>query len=502
VCVLKLSVVSNLSQFTVSITTEAFPIKKTHTMNVTKKALILVLASLPLQCLGQFCSNNPDFEFDLRNNVTVDCSWIERNRKRVEARRTRVCTPGKKQGSTVANNCMLACNTCPQISSAVFTMTNAANGNEIILYGRSEMTGKLSYIGSSSAEGTGGDSTLEAPPDDPLASQNSLVVADSCLLAVNAGSNTLTSFQILVNQGLVEGFERVSIVGSGGDIPVSITYSSANKLVYALNAGGPGSISGFTLNEECVLEAIPNSIVSLNENPRVLPPPPNGPPYFVSSPAQIDFTPSSQQLLVTIKGIDGDPLYGGTINHFDVDGATGLVSNLRIFETGSTSTVPFSFDFDDDDNLLVVDAFGSSTPGSANSGSVSMYNFQGVDNTVSLVQNAVVGQTAACWIKYNSGCAFTTNNGSSSISSLSVSNGSITLINGTAASLNNPIDEIFSPDGQYLYALSTGHTSDGQPQIYVYDVINDCGLREIQVISDGLPNESVTSFGAVGLAVF
>ena len=324
-------------------------------------------------------------------------------------------------------------------------------------------------------------------------------VADNCLLAVNAGSNTLTSFEIRADQGNNRGLHQVSIVGSGGEIPVSIAYSSANRLVYALNSGGPGSISGFTLNEECFLKPIPNSIVSLEQEPSDLP---EGPPYFLSSPAQIDFTPSSQQLLVTIKGIGGNPLSGGTINQFDVDSATGLVSNLRIFETGNNSIVPFSFDFDDDDNLLVVDAFGSSPPGSANAGSVSMYNFQGLNNTVSLVQNEMIGQTAVCWIKYSSGCAFTTNNGSSSISSLSVSNGNIALIGSVAASLNNPIDEIFSPDGHYLYALSTGHTSDGQPRIYVYDVINDCGLREIQVISDGLPNESVTIFGAVGLAVF
>mmetsp|Transcript_8712 Transcript_8712/g.10159 ORF Transcript_8712/g.10159 Transcript_8712/m.10159 type:complete len:464 (+) Transcript_8712:102-1493(+) len=384
---------------------------------------------------------------------------------------------------------------------AIFAMTNASGGNEIIMYARKK-NGRLRYTGSPfSTGGVGGDLVLQSPPDDPLASQNSLVVADNCLLAVNAGSNTLTSFEIRAEQGNNRGLHQVSIVGSGGEIPVSIAYSSANRFVYALNSGGPGSISGFTLNDECFLEPIPNSIVSLEQEPSDLLPFPDGPPYFISSPAQIDFTPNSQQLLVTIKGIDGNPLSGGTINQFEV-GDTGLVSNKRITETGNDSIAPFSFDFDDDENLLVVNAFGSSTPGSANTGSVSMYNFQGLNNTVSLVQNEMIGQTAVCWIKYSNGCAFTTNNGSSSISSLSVSNSSITLIDSVAASLNNPIDEIFSPNGRYLYALSTGHRSDGQPRIYVYDVINDCGLREIQVISDGLPTEFVTDFGAVGLAVF
>jgi len=466
-------------------------------MIITKKILALVLSSLPFQVLGQNCSNNANFEITRPSGRTRNCNWIVRDNELVDQRRENVCTR-----PDVASNCVKACTGCTPASSAVFTMTNAADGNEIIMYTRNESTGILTYTGSPfSTKGIGGDSTLEAPPDDPLASQNSLVVADSCLLAVNAGSNTLTSFQILVNQGLIE---RVSIVGSGGDIPVSIAYSSANRLVYALNSGGPGSISGFMLNNECVLEPIPNSIVSLNQGSRDLPPPPDGPPYFVSSPAQIDFTPDSEELLVTIKGIDGNPLSGGTINRFDVNGNTGLVSNLRIFETGSSTIVPFSFDFDGDDNLLVVNAFGSSPPGTPDAGSVSLYNFEDNESTVSLVEvdNTETRQTAVCWIKYSSGCTFTTNNGSSSISSLIVRDGSITLKDSAAALLNNPVDEIFSPDGQYLYVLSTGHTDDGQPRVYVYDVGNGCNLSEVQVISDGLPNENVTGFGAVGLAVF
>jgi len=419
----------------------------------------------------------------ISKNIRVKCA---KGAKSDKGFKSKVIKSKTIKSKTIKSGCIKA-----SARSAVFVMTNAASGNEIIMYARNKRKGKLKFTGSPfSTGGVGGDSTLEAPPNDPLASQNSLVVACNCLLAVNAGSNTLTSFQILVKD-----LHRVSIVGSGGDIPVSVTYSSANRLVYALNSGGPGSISGFILNEECVLEPIPMSIVSLNQGPRNLSPPSDGsPPFFVSSPAQIGFTPNSQQLLVTIKGIDGNSLYGGTINHFDVDGTTGLVSNLRIFPNGNNIIVPFSFDFDGDDNMLIFDAFGT--------GSASLYNFEGTGNTVSLVDNTTIDQTAARSIKYSNGCAFTTNNGASSISSLSVSNGNIALINGTAAELNNPVDEIFSPDGQYIYALSTCHISDQQPRVYVYSVSDDCGLSEVQVISDGLPTEFVTVFGAVGLAVF
>jgi len=484
-------------------------------MIATNKVLALLLASLPFQSLGQSCSNNRTFEFGLPNVPgVVDCNWIDRNVRRVEARRTRVCTTG----SEVLHNCLLACNACPPISSAVFTMTNAANGNEIMMHGRNEDTGELAFTGSSfSTQGVGGDSTLEAPPNDPLASQNSLVVADNCLLAVNAGSNTLTSFQILVELGLIEGLKIASVVGSGGDIPVSVTYSKENRFVYALNAGGSGSVSGYTLNEGCVLEPIPMSIVSLNQDLSLRPD--DSPPYFLSSPAQIGFSPNGERLLVTIKGMNGDPRAGGTINYFDVSDGTGLVSNLQAYQTGNIGIVPFSFDFDDEDNLLVVDAFGKSYE--KKSGRVTMYNFEGINDigssdTRPIIGGAQVGQTGTCRIKYSNGCAFTTNNGSSSISSLIVTNGRTRLnpnahgSDGTAlgvvAEMNNPIDEMFSPDGKYLYALSTGHTSDtypGQPQIYVYDVrSDDCGLSEVQAISDGLPTEFVTGFGVVGLAVF
>lgn len=92
------------------------------------------------------------------------------------------------------------------------------------------MTCKLTYTGSPfSREGKAGDSTFEAPPENSLASQIFLFIADSYLLAINASSITLASFQILVNQGFVKVFKRVNIVGSSGDIPVSITYISANR---------------------------------------------------------------------------------------------------------------------------------------------------------------------------------------------------------------------------------------------------------------------------------
>ena len=70
---------------------------------------------------------------------------------------------------------------------------------------------------------------------DGLGSSNSLILSqdNSCLFAVNAGSNTISSFHVRNN-----GLSRVSVADSRGVFPVSLT-EFANTL-YVLNAGGGG----------------------------------------------------------------------------------------------------------------------------------------------------------------------------------------------------------------------------------------------------------------------
>ena len=79
-------------------------------------------------------------------------------------------------------------------------MTNQPN-NEIVIFKRNEVTGKLTFIDDTVETGGDGhvfkvpndDGELVDAVDDPLASTGSVIVAgdgrQSCLLAVNAGSN-------------------------------------------------------------------------------------------------------------------------------------------------------------------------------------------------------------------------------------------------------------------------------------------------------------------------
>jgi len=63
-------------------------------------------------------------------------------------------------------------------------------------------------------------------------------------------------------------------------------------------------------------------------------------------------------------------------------------------------------------------------------------------NNPTLLERMDTTQATTCWIRYSSKiqCAFTTNNGGNSISSLTSKDHTLTLIQAVAAELNVPID--------------------------------------------------------------
>ena len=99
------------------------------------------------------------------------------------------------------------------VSGAVYTMTNDASENSILVYSRNS-NGLLTFQGPVSTHGRGSGGIL-----DPLQSQGSLVLSQdgSFLFAANAGSGTITSFRV-VRYGLA----FVGEANSGGEGPISI----------------------------------------------------------------------------------------------------------------------------------------------------------------------------------------------------------------------------------------------------------------------------------------
>ena len=131
----------------------------------------------------------------------------------------------------------------PDRGGAVYTLTNAADGNSVIAFRRGG-DGRLTRIGAFATGGLGVGGTV-----DPLTSQFAVVLSPrhDALFAVNAGSNQLSSFRVDERGGL----ELASVVSSGGQRPVSIAVHE--RLVYVLNTDD-NSLQGFRIepNERLV----------------------------------------------------------------------------------------------------------------------------------------------------------------------------------------------------------------------------------------------------------
>lgn len=379
------------------------------------------------------------------------------------------------------------------LQSALYIMTNAEEANSVQMFLRDRDDGMLEYYASFATGGMGGstagaDEGSLSGPGDPLGSTGSLVVVgEKCLLASNAGSDTVTSFYIDQSGVLI----REGIYDSGGDLPMSIGYKKKGGrgyyLVYVLNAGGEGTLAGFLLDgKTCEMEFIPGSEVSLEQEDT------RDPPLAVASPSQVGFVPGADWLVVNIKGINGEP-GTGTISFFPVndDGTLGT-PNVN----DSNGFIPFAFTFDDANNLLSMEAGGNEFPITDTSAAVSSYEIDAEDGSLELIDQEGIDNRAGCWLQRSESCVVTTN-GNGSLSTLEVDDGELTLKNNSADELGNPIDLYFSDDNKYLYVLG-----GGRPGIYVYEGVEDCELSRIQVQEMGVPDLDATVNGVVGLALY
>ncbi|WP_251828643.1 lactonase family protein [Streptomyces sp. ATCC 21386] len=264
---------------------------------------------------------------------------------------------------------------------AVFVQGNELAGNTIHAFKRGD-DGKLTAAGRYATGGEGGDQ-VDAPTDS-LASQGSLVYDDASglLLAVNAGSGTVTSFRVH-GQKLTD--RRV--VDSGGDFPASIAVHGS--VAYVMNAGGEGSVQGFRITAGG-LKPLRGSQRSLGlDNDTV--------PLFSSSPGQVAFTPGGRELVVTTKSAN-------TIEVFPMrrDGRPAG----RAVVNRSAGEVPFAVTFDRAGRMLVAEAAKST---------VSAYKVRS-DGRLELVQKPLPnGQDTLCWLERAGDFFYGGNTGNSTV---------------------------------------------------------------------------------------
>jgi len=311
------------------------------------------------------------------------------------------------------------------VAGAVFVQTNDLDHNSVVAFAR-DADGQLHRVG---AFRTGGQGGVERDvPLDPLASQDSLTydAAHHLLFAVNAGSNTVTSFAVSGAH-----LTRRQTVPSGGEFPVSVT--ADHGLLYVLNAGGSGNVTGYRVNRAGRLAALPGGSRDLDLT--------NDPvPRFLTAPADIALTPDAEHLVVTTKA-------NNTVDVFTVD--SGPLS--APVENPSASAVPFAVAFDTAGRLVVANAGNSS---------VSTYAVRGNGTLRTITAGVEDGQAALCWIVGTGDTFFGGNAGSSSISAFAVDgdgNASLTgtpdgVVAHTGGGSGGTIDLDITTDGSLLYA--------------------------------------------------
>lgn len=295
---------------------------------------------------------------------------------------------------------------------AVYVLSNQPSGNRVLVFDR-DADGTLEPAGSVDAGGVG--------TGGGLGSQGAILLdaAGRHLYAVNAGSGSIASFRVRPS-----GLERVDVVSSGGATPTSITVHGG--ILYVLNAGGAGSITGFTVDGGD-LEPLPGSTRPLSGTG--------------TAPAQVSFTPDGDQLVVTERATQQIDLYA-------VD-ADGYASGPTVVP--SAGVTPFGFGFDNKGHLVVSEAFGGATDASA----VSSYDVG--DGNLDVVSPSVgTTETAACWIAvtHNGRYAFAGNAGGSVSGYAIAPDGTLTLLDEdgrTAAPGAGVLDLAVSRDSGFLY---------------------------------------------------
>jgi 6-phosphogluconolactonase (cycloisomerase 2 family) len=333
----------------------------------------------------------------------------------------------------------------------VYVMTNEVSGNALLEYKRTEE----GYLVLHTAYNTGGTGT-----GGGLGNQGAVIYTtdESALLTVNPGSNSISSFRVTGN-----GLQHRSTVSSGGMRPISI--AQFNDLVFVLNAGGLGNISGFRLGNNKRLTPIANSTRPLSSS--------------TAGAAQISFVQNGKVLVVTEKATNKIITY--TVNEW---GIPGMMHSLT-----SANTTPFGFDTGNNGNIFVSEAAGGA-PGAS---TLTSYHVAS-NGVISLGTGPVsANQSAACWvvITKNGQYAYTTNTASNNISNFNVNTntGSVSVNTAVAATSGaGPIDADLSNDSKFLYVLNGAGNS-----ITGYAVGANGSLTYMQTIT-GLPT------GANGLA--
>ncbi len=194
-------------------------------------------------------------------------------------------------------------------------------------------------------------------------SQGAVILDDKhdWLYAVNAGSNSVSSFKVAADGSLT----LAHTVASGGIRPVSVTVNK--DILYVVNQVS-ANINGYKIGSNGSLTTIPSTNLTLSAP--------------TADPGQISFGPNGKELYITERGTD-------KITSFQVKGQ-GVAYDRRV--NASAGVTPFGFDFAR--NYMIVANAHMDLP---NLGGASSYSLSNKGSISAVNGNVLNGQTASCW---------------------------------------------------------------------------------------------------------
>ncbi len=319
-------------------------------------------------------------------------------------------------GSVAMHSVAFALPTSRVIVGAAYTEDNSTSGNHVYAYARMA-DGSLTKIGEYATGGNGIGGTV-----DPLKSQYAVALSEdhAWLFAVNAGSNTVTTFRVERSGGL----RLVGDAPSYGIEPVSIAVH--DETVYVLSHGDanqPGTIHGYRVSDDG-LNSINGSVYTLSPN---------------AGASSIAFSRDGRYLLVT-------ELVANQLALFPVhDG----IADPPTF-TKSAAALPFGLSFGNHDVAVVSEVGLGAT------------SYRIDASALTAVSTVNTNAKAPCWaiVTPNGKFAYVANAGSGTLSGYQLANnGTLTPLKQSSFSTGVgtlPIDDETSYDGRFLYTLNTG----------------------------------------------
>lgn len=340
-------------------------------------------------------------------------------------------------------------------ATRVFSISNATPNNTLVHWVQ-RGNGTLKRVQTIRTGGSGGlapQPGCEPPGGCPmLDTQGSVATRGRLVFAVNAGSDSITSFRLRRNGRL----RRVDVQPSMGDFPNSIAVKRG--VLYVLNSHSD-SIAGFRFNRRGEIRRIVNSVRNLAQTQM----------NQTLSPRQVGFDRTGRVLIVTRLS----PL-PGSIDTF--------VLNRRnrpgqAIANAPTTPLPFGFAVDRYNHLVMSQV--SAPPELAMNGNTATYDINPDTGQLTPIDTETASGVAPCWvvITRDGRYAFVVNTGGgppdATVARYGLdAAGNLSLLGLTGENTANGdqfarTDEVLSRNGRYLFVLEPGIVSNSS-EIDIY----------------------------------